>query len=73
MVPPINSKEVIRRSPGHIWLTSPRGWLKLDKRVAVAVINFQNGCHVSTSVTIVWSTKYGNNLLFMSPVISLHN
>ena len=27
----INSKEIIRRSPCHIWLTSPRGWLKLQQ------------------------------------------
>jgi hypothetical protein len=29
--PPVYSKEIIRCSPGHIWLASPRGWLKLKQ------------------------------------------
>jgi hypothetical protein len=37
----------------------------LDKCVTVAVVNFQNGCHIATSVAIVWSTEYGDNLLFL--------
>lgn len=61
----INSKEIIGRPPCHVRLTSPRSWFELNKSMAVAVINFQNGCHIPTSVTIIWSTEYSNNFLFL--------
>ena len=37
----------------------------LDECVALAVINFQYGGHVSTAVTIIRCTEYGNHLLFL--------
>jgi hypothetical protein len=33
--------------------------------VIPAVINLQDGCHVPTSVTIIRSTEYGHDLLFL--------
>ena len=53
---------------------SPRKWKVAKKNVVVkylyksvtgAVVNFQNGCHIATSVAIVWSTEYGDNFLFL--------
>jgi hypothetical protein len=41
-------------------------WLNyLYECVTIAVVNFQNGCHIAASVAIVWSTEYGDNLLFL--------
>jgi len=68
-----NSEEIIWCSPCHIWFTSPRSWLKLNKWVIPAVINLKDGCHVATPVTVIRCTEYGHHLLFMCPVITLHN
>uniref|UniRef100_A0A2P2NK68 Serine/threonine-protein phosphatase PP2A catalytic subunit isoform X1 n=1 Tax=Rhizophora mucronata TaxID=61149 RepID=A0A2P2NK68_RHIMU len=41
--------------------------------MALAIVNFQNRCHVATAIAIVGGTKYGNYLLVMTPIISLHD
>jgi hypothetical protein len=38
----------------------------LNECVALAVINFQDGCHVSTAITIIRCTEYGHHFLFLS-------
>lgn len=43
----------------------------LNERVALAVINFQDGCHVSTAITIIRRTENRNHFLFLSKVIHI--
>lgn len=42
-----------------------RGDDDLDESMTLAVINFQNGCHVATTITIIRCTKNGDHLLFL--------
>lgn len=58
-------QEVFRCPPSHIGLSSPRSWLKLNECMSLAVINFQDGSHVSASITIVWCAEYSHNVLFL--------
>lgn len=37
----------------------------LNECMAIAVINFQYGCHVATPITIIWRTKDGDHFLFL--------
>lgn len=41
------------------------------QRVFQSIIQFHNGCLVSTAVAVVWSTKDGHHILVMAPVITL--
>lgn len=36
-----------------------------------SVVQFHNGCLVSTAVAVVWSTKDGHHILIMAPVVAL--
>jgi hypothetical protein len=48
------------------WGSSRMMWPHyLDECVAVAVVNFQNGCHIAASIAVIWSTEYGDNLLLL--------
>lgn len=42
------------------------------QRVFQSVIQFHDGCLVSTAVAVVWSTKDGHHVLVMAPVITLN-
>lgn len=36
-----------------------------------SVVQFHDGCLVSTAVAVVWSTKDGHHILIMAPVVAL--
>lgn len=42
------------------------------QRVLQGVIQFHDGCLVSTAVAVVWSTKDGHHVLVMAPVVTLN-
>lgn len=42
--------------------------INLNECVALAVVNFQDGRHVPTAITVIGCTKYGNHLLFLSKI-----
>lgn len=37
----------------------------LNECVTFAVIDFKDGCHISTAITIVGCTKYSDDFLFL--------
>lgn len=41
------------------------------QRVFQSVVQFHDGCLVSTAVAVVWSTKDGHHILIMAPVVAL--
>lgn len=68
-----HSQEVVRSASGHMGLATAGGGVKLKERVFQSVVQFHDGCLVSTAVAVVWSTKDGHHILIMAPVVALHD
>ena len=49
-----------------IWLCLPWCRLKLKECSLHWFINLQNGCHVPTSIAIIWSTEDSNHILILT-------
>jgi len=41
------------------------------QRIFQSVVQFHDGCLVTTAVAVVWSTKDGHHVLVVAPVVSL--
>lgn len=68
-----SSQKVVRCSASDMWLSSSRCWVKLKEWILQCIIKFHDCSLISTSVAVVWSTKYRNYIPIMTPVVTLHN
>lgn len=67
------SQKIIRSLARSVWLNLSRCWIKLKEILLHVFPNFQYGSHIPTSVTVVRSAKDCHHILFLTPIITLHD
>lgn len=66
-------EEIIRRSAGDMRLTTSRSRVKLKEGVFKMFINLHDSSLVTTAITVVRSREDCHNILFMAPIVTIHN
>mmetsp|Transcript_51215 Transcript_51215/g.100590 ORF Transcript_51215/g.100590 Transcript_51215/m.100590 type:complete len:356 (+) Transcript_51215:249-1316(+) len=71
----ISSKKIFRRSPRHHWLSSSGSGVKsLERGGKRALVVELHQCGlISASITVVRSRKDRDNVLIMTPIVSIHD
>ena len=68
------SQEIIRSPSVYAWFTSPWGWVELQERRfgLVIVIHLHDGGLIAAPIAVIRCAEYGNDVLVVTPIVSLH-
>ena len=68
-----STQNTYQESSCHLRFSSSRRWVKLKERILHVLINFHYGCLVAATIAIVRCAKKRDDVLVMTPVVTIHN
>ena len=69
----LDSQEVVRCAPRHMWFTPSRGWIEDQEIVVHLLVHLHYSRLVAAAVAVVWRGENRHHLLLVTPVVASHD